>query len=80
MRGRLLGVSFLVLLVPAVAWTQGINTNVALPVAKGEGIWRAEPPGLRESSKGISWFSKCCAGPLPPGGGLLPLTMLRLGL
>ena len=29
-------------LAPAVAWPQGINTNVALPVSKGEGIWRSQ--------------------------------------
>jgi len=26
----------------ATAFAQGINTNVALPVAQGEGIWRAQ--------------------------------------
>ncbi len=25
-----------------VAWAQGINTNVALPVAEGEAIWRSQ--------------------------------------
>ena len=29
-------------LVPATAFAQGINTNVALPVATGEGIWRSQ--------------------------------------
>ncbi len=29
-------------LVPATAFAQGINTNVALPVAKGAGIWRSQ--------------------------------------
>ncbi len=29
-------------LVPATAFAQGINTNVALPVAQGEGIWRSQ--------------------------------------
>ena len=32
----------LLLLAPGVAAAQGINTNVALPVAKGEGIWRSQ--------------------------------------
>ncbi len=36
------GVSLLLLAVPVVAGAQGINTNVALPVAKGEGIWRSQ--------------------------------------
>ncbi len=36
------GVSLLLLAVPVVAVAQGINTNVALPVAKGEGIWRSQ--------------------------------------
>lgn len=30
------------LALPAGAWAQGINTNVALPVAEGEGIWRSQ--------------------------------------
>ncbi len=29
-------------LVPTSAFAQGINTNVALPVAQGEGIWRSQ--------------------------------------
>ncbi len=32
----------LALAVPGIATGQGINTNVALPVAKGEGIWRSQ--------------------------------------
>ncbi len=36
------GVSLLLLAVPGAAGAQGINTNVALPVAKGEGIWRSQ--------------------------------------
>ena len=32
----------LVVSLPAIAAAQGINTNVALPVAKGEGIWRSQ--------------------------------------
>lgn len=36
------GLSLLLLAVPVVAGAQGINTNVALPVAKGEGIWRSQ--------------------------------------
>lgn len=42
MKGRLFGVLFLCLLVPAIAGAQGINTNVALPVSQGEGIWRSQ--------------------------------------
>ncbi len=42
MKGRFFGVLFLFLLVPAVARAQGINTNVALPVSQGEGIWRSQ--------------------------------------
>ena len=29
-------------LVPVLSWAQGINTNVALPVYQGEGIWRSQ--------------------------------------
>ncbi len=29
-------------LAPVEAWPQGINTNVALPVSEGEGIWRSQ--------------------------------------
>ena len=36
------GVSLLLLAVPVVAGAQGINTNVALPVSQGEGIWRSQ--------------------------------------
>ena len=32
----------LVLALPAGAWAQGINTDVALPVAAGQGIWRSQ--------------------------------------
>lgn len=39
---RTLVVALLVLVSPAGAWAQGINTNVALPVAQGEGIWRSQ--------------------------------------
>ncbi len=42
MKGRLLCAWFLSLLVPAAAGAQGINTNVALPVARGEVIWRSQ--------------------------------------
>ena len=39
------GAVLLALLTPSVAWGQGINTNVALPVAEGEGIWRSQLRG-----------------------------------
>lgn len=42
MRRTVLHVSFLAFLMPAVAGAQGINTNVALPVSRGEGIWRSQ--------------------------------------
>ncbi len=42
MKPAFFGVSLLLLAVPVVAGAQGINTNVALPVAKGEGIWRSQ--------------------------------------
>lgn len=32
----------LALAVASASWAQGINTNVALPVAQGEGIWRSQ--------------------------------------
>ena len=34
--------ALLALALPPSAWAQGINTNVALPVAEGEGIWRSQ--------------------------------------
>lgn len=40
MRRALLGL--LTLAIASPAWAQGINTNVALPVAQGEGIWRSQ--------------------------------------
>lgn len=40
MRAVLAG--FLVLIAPVGARAQGVNTNVALPVAEGEGIWRSQ--------------------------------------
>lgn len=40
MRRALLGL--LTLAAAGPAWTQGINTKVALPVAQGEGIWRSQ--------------------------------------
>ncbi len=42
MKGRILGVLLPALLVAAAAQGQGINTNVALPVSQGEGIWRSQ--------------------------------------
>ena len=36
-------------LIPALSWAQGINTNVALPVAKGEGISRTQLRWMRAS-------------------------------
>ena len=39
------GAVLLALLTPSVAWGQGINTNVALPVAEGEGIWCSQLRG-----------------------------------
>ena len=42
MRGRLLALAAVLGAMPAAALAQGINTNVALPVAKGEGIWRSQ--------------------------------------
>ena len=49
MRRALLCTALLALLSPAVAAAQGINTDVALPVAKGEGIWRSQLRYLRAS-------------------------------
>lgn len=40
MRAALFGV--LALVMASTSWAQGVNTNVALPVAKGEGIWRSQ--------------------------------------
>lgn len=40
MRGAFLGLITLTLASPA--WPQGVNTNVALPVAEGEAIWRSQ--------------------------------------
>ncbi len=37
-----LALAGVLLLMPAAGLAQGINTNVALPVAKGEGIWRSQ--------------------------------------
>ena len=42
MKGRILGVLLPSLLVAAAAQGQGINTNVALAVSQGEGIWRSQ--------------------------------------
>jgi len=36
------GALVVALALPAIGAAQGINTNVALPVAKGEGIWRSQ--------------------------------------
>lgn len=47
MRRVLLGATLLALLTPGVAWAQGIHTDVALPVARGEGIWRSQLRYLR---------------------------------
>ena len=35
-------VALLALAMTSSAWAQGVNTNVALPVAEGEGIWRSQ--------------------------------------
>ncbi|MFQ5699369.1 MAG: hypothetical protein ACE5IL_13945 [Myxococcota bacterium] len=43
MRTAVFGLCGLIgLLVASPAWAQGINTNVALPVARGEAIWRSQ--------------------------------------
>ena len=42
MRGPLLALAAVLGAMPAAAFAQGINTNVALPVARGEGIWRSQ--------------------------------------
>ncbi len=42
MRGPLLALAAMLGAMPGAARAQGINTNVALPVAKGEGIWRSQ--------------------------------------
>jgi len=34
--------ALLAFLIGSEAWAQGVNTNVALPVAQGEGIWRSQ--------------------------------------
>ena len=41
MRALAAAVWSLLLTLPAAALAQAINSNVALPVAKGEGIWRS---------------------------------------
>lgn len=54
MRRAVLGLLTLAMAGPA--WAQGVNTNVALPVAQGEGIWRSQ---LR--------FGQASDGPSPAG-------------
>ena len=38
----ILALAAIVALIPDASLCQGINTNVALPVAEGEGIWRSQ--------------------------------------
>ncbi len=49
MRRVLFCTTLLALLAPGSAVAQGINTDVALPVARGEGIWRSQLRYLRAS-------------------------------
>ncbi len=42
-------------LAPATAFAQGINTNVALPVAKGEGIWRSQVRYVQATDDPTPW-------------------------
>ncbi len=42
-------------LVSATAFAQGINTNVALPVAKGEGIWRSQVRYVQATDDPTPW-------------------------